>query len=114
MQAATQAADQGHDPAAFLDQYSEIVHGTGSSGEKLGKLVERFGLENLRDVFELILKAVGDDMSAQQSSGDLVHLGSLLTMLSQMHLTKTFLGLIEQLLQRLEGTRRARLALAAA
>ena len=103
------------DPAAFLDAYGEIVHGSGGFTDTLKKLLERFPAKNLRNAVESMKKALGDDLSATVAmpSSDPVRLQSILTDLSHMHISTTLIEMVDTLIERLKRTLNAQPAASA-
>jgi type III secretion system TyeA family effector delivery regulator len=74
------AAKDAPEPEVILDTYGELVNGSDDFSGSASKLLERFQAGNLRNGIELMLKALGDDLSglvAQPTASDTVHLEAI-------------------------------------
>jgi hypothetical protein len=101
---ALDAALDGPEPARFLDAYSEI---TSEDSKKftavLRNMLKYYKLGEINGQLDRTKKALGDDLRADRSSVDKAHLSEILDKLSSMHLSTSFLMMVETFEEKLAG-----------
>lgn len=101
---ALDAAADGPEPARFLDAYGEITaDATRKFTAVLRNMLKYYKLDEINGQLERTKKALGDDLRAEQSSGDKAHLSEILDGLSSMHLSVSFLMMVDEFEEKLAG-----------
>ena len=98
---ALDAAVDGPDPALFLEAYQEVTSEESTQFTAvLRNMLKFYPLEEVNGQLDRTKKALGDDLRAEKSSGDKAHLSEILT---SMHLSSSFLMMVEEFDTRLAG-----------
>lgn len=101
---ALDAAIDGPEPGRFLDAYSEITSEESTKFTTvLRNMLKFYKPEEINSQLDRTKKALGDDLRSEQSSGDKAHLSEILDNLSSMHLSTSFLMMVEEFEERLAG-----------
>jgi hypothetical protein len=101
---ALDAAADGPEPARFLDAYSDIATAQSTRFTAvLRKLLKHYKPGEINSQLDRTKKALGDDLRADQSSGDKAHLSEILDSLSSMHLSTSFLMMVDEFEEKLAG-----------
>jgi hypothetical protein len=101
---ALDAAIAGSEPARFLDAYGEITSAESSKFTNvLRNMLKHYKLEEINGQLDRTKKALGDDLRADQSSGEKAHLSEILDNLSSMHLSTSFLMMVDEFEEKLAG-----------
>lgn len=101
---ALDAAVDGPDPALFLEAYQEVTSEESTQFTAvLRNMLKFYALEEVNGQLDRTKKALGDDLRAEKSSGDKAHLSEILTSMGSMHLSSSFLMMVEEFETRLAG-----------
>jgi hypothetical protein len=101
---ALDAAADGPEPARFLDAYGDIAAAESPKfTEVLRNLLKHYKPGEINSQLDRTKKALGDDLRAEQPSGDKAHLSEILDNLSSMHLSSSFLMLVDEFDEKLAG-----------
>jgi hypothetical protein len=101
---ALDAAIAGAEPARFLDAYGEITSAESAKFTNvLRNMLKHYKLEEINGQLDRTKKALGDDLRAEQSSGEKAHLSEILDNLSSMHLSTSFLMMVDEFEEKLAG-----------
>lgn len=101
---ALDAAADGPEPARFLDAYGDITAAQSAKFTAvLRNMLKHYKLEEINGQIDRTKKALGDDLRAEQSSGDKAHLSEILGSLSSMHLSTSLLMMVDEFEEKLAG-----------
>lgn len=101
---ALDAAIAGAEPARFLDAYGEITSAESTKFTNvLRNMLKHYKLEEINGQLDRTKQALGDDLRAEQSSGEKAHLSEILDNLSSMHLSTSFLMMVDEFEEKLAG-----------
>jgi hypothetical protein len=104
---ALDAAIEGPEPSRFLDAYGEIIsEKNGKFTAVLRNMLKFYKVEEINGQLDRTKKALGNDLRAEQSSGDKAHLSEILDSLSSMHLSTSFLMMVDDFEEKLAGAAR--------
>ena len=101
---ALDAAADGPEPARFLDAYGDITAAQSARFTAvLRNLLKHYKPGEINSQLDRTKKALGDNLRADQSSGDKAHLAEILDNLSSMHLSTSFLMMVDEFEEKLSG-----------
>ncbi|SMP44714.1 TyeA family type III secretion system gatekeeper subunit [Noviherbaspirillum suwonense] len=101
---ALDAAIDGPEPARFLDAYGEITSEKSTKFTAvLRNMLKFYALDDINVQIDRTKKALGDDLRAERSSSDKAHLSEILDSLSSMHLSTSFLMMVDEFEEKLAG-----------
>jgi hypothetical protein len=104
---ALDAAIEGPEPSRFLDAYGEIIsERSGKFTAVLRNMLKFYEVDEINGQIARTKKALGNDLRAEQSSGDKAHLSEILDSLSSMHLSTSFLMMVDDFEEKLAGAAR--------